>query len=214
MDERDTRTRRRDVLGSVGALATVGLAGCLGGSGGHPEPEKQLPTPAAGAADAPVTVAAFEDYACPHCATYSLSVVPKIWGEYVSTADVRYEWYDFPLPVDQEQSWLAADAARAVQARLDEPRRYFEYAHSLFEAQDSLGPDLYERAADDMGLDGAAVRNEAENRKYEPTVVASKQSGEDRDVEATPTVFVGDRKLEAPDYEQLSDAIDAALEDA
>ena len=221
MNGPDARVGRRAVLASTGTLLGASLAGCLGNGsdgdgdgGGRPEPEQQLPTPVDGDPDAPVTVAAFEDFACPHCATYSLDVVPRIREEYVATERIRYEWYDFPIPVDETQSWLAADAARAVQANSDAIDDFWEFTHRLFERQSDLGLDLYERMADEMGLDGAAIRTETDERTYEPTVVASQATGEERGVSATPTVFVNDEQLEAPGYADLSDAIDAALENA
>jgi hypothetical protein len=133
------RTRRA----YLAAAAGVGLgtaAGCLGsGSGGaagctiEDEPTvSSLPAPTLGRSDAPVTVVAFEDFACPHCATYSLEVFPDIRPEYVETGVVRYQFRDFPVPVDERWSWQAASAARGVQDEMDDAT-FFEYAHALFE---------------------------------------------------------------------------------
>lgn len=214
MDDFDGTISRRAVLAGTGGLATVGLAGCLGGgSGERPTPDEQLPTPTAGDPDAAVTVASFEDFTCPHCATYSLEYLPRLWSEYVEPGDIRYEWYDFPV-LSGEHAWLAPDAARSVQANADDSMAFWDFAHAVFENQDSLSLDLYEQLANDLGLDGATVRQETEDRTYEPTVVASQQTGEDRGVGATPTIFVNDEMFEAPDYQELVDAIDAALESA
>lgn len=206
---------RREVLATAGGLTAAGLAGCLGGgSGDRPTPEQQLPTPVAGDPEAAVTVASFEDFACPGCATYSLQYRPRIWSEYVQPERIRYEWYDFPLPKDDRHSWLAADAARSVQANADDVTAFWEFEQAVFRNQDSLSLDLYERLATDLGLDGATVRQETEDRTYEPTVVASRQTGEERSVDATPTVFVDDERFEGPSLQELLDAIDAALASA
>lgn len=213
MNDFDGRVSRRAVLAGTGGLAMVPLAGCLGGHT-PPEPEKQLSTPTAGDPDAAVTVAAYSDFACPHCGTYATQYLPRLWSDYVQPRRIRYEWYDFPIPMDERHSWLAADAARSVQANADGPMAFWNFEHGVFRNQDSLSADLYERLANDLGLDGATVRQEAENRKYEPTVVASKQTGQDRGVTATPTVFVADRKLAGPGFDELTGAIDGALESA
>lgn len=214
MDPIDGRRSRREVLAGTGTLAAVGLAGCLG-DGGHtpPEPDQQLPTPVAGDPEAAVTVATFEDFTCPGCANYSLQYVPRLWSDYVEPGEIRYEWYDFPVR-DDEHAWLAADAARSVQANADDPMAFWDFQHELFEHQDSLSLDRYEELANDVSVDGDTVRQETEERTYEPTVVASKGTGEDRGVGATPTIVVNDEMFEAPSYEELVDAIDAAIESA
>lgn len=213
--------RRTFLRAGVATAATLVLAGCTGDGdgdgGGDAEgteptitPEQQLPTPVAGDPDAAVTVAAFEDFACGHCQTYSLETLPPIWTDYVESGRIRYEWHDFPLPVDQRHSWLAADAARAVQAEAD-AATFFEYADLLFENQGSLSLSTYETLANDVGVDGATVREETEARTYEPTVTQSKTAGDERGVERTPTVFVDGEKLVGPSTTDLRDAIDAAL---
>ena len=115
-----TRPTRRDVL-----VAGVGLAGATAGclsnateDDGTPTSTGAgagdlLPTPVAGDPDADVTVAVYEDYACPHCRTYSEEVFPQVEEIYLSAGTVRYEFHDFPIPVDETVSWQAASAARA-----------------------------------------------------------------------------------------------------
>ncbi|WP_247009624.1 DsbA family protein [Halorientalis litorea] len=218
--ESSARRTRRELLAAVGGGTAVAVAGCLGGgpdtledgdatgtATGSPASDI-LSTPVRGDPEAPVTVLAFEDFACPHCRDYSLNVVPDILAEYADDGTIRYEFHDFPIPVDEDVSWNAACAARAVQARADD-EAFFEYAHALFEAQSDLGPDAYERLADDAGLDGAAVRESALDGEYRPTVAADRQRGEEAGVRGTPTVAV-DGTVVDPTY----DAISAAIEDA
>lgn len=230
MDDLHRRVTRRGLLRSAGALATIGLAGCPGdgASGGteptetteattpngRPAPEQQLPTPVAGDPDAAVTVAAYEDLACPHCRTYTLEVQPELWSAYVEPGEIRYEWHDFPIPVDPTHSWLAADAGRAVQAEADSIDAFWNFLEAAYERQDDLSLDLYATLANDVGVDGETVRQETEARTYEPTVVADRQAGLDRDVSGTPTVFVDDNRIEGPTLESLQNAIDDALESA
>lgn len=199
--------RRRALLG-MGGLAASALAGCLGGalSGSSGGGGDTLPTPVQGNPDAGTTVTVFEDFACPHCRTYNLSVLPTIASQYIEPGDIRYEHYDFP--VVNETSWRAASAARAVQERAD-ANAFFTYAKALYENQSQLGPDTYASLANDMDLDGAAVRQAAEDQTYEPTVSANMATGKDRGVRRTPTVFVGDKAVEA-----TVEAISAAIESA
>ncbi|WP_136717976.1 DsbA family protein [Halorientalis salina] len=227
MPERDTHVGRRAFLtGSVAALS-VTTAGCLGGGDtqetldvpettaetgtatGDTAAAETLPRPIRGDPDADVTVMVFEDYACPHCATYSLDVAPEILSTYADPGDIRYEFYDFPIPVDEQVSWEAAIAARAVQATEGQDA-FFEYSKALFEAQADLDRDAYERIASDAGLDGAAIRQAAVDRTHEPTVRADREFGQRAGVTGTPTVAVNQRVVD-PTVEAISDAIDAEL---
>lgn len=226
----NTSLTRRAMLAALGGAATVGLAGCLGGGtapdgsdegvntgtggtdtrseGTDTTATEPLPTPVRGDPDAGVTVLVFEDFACPHCRDYSLNVAPDVFADYADPGAIRYEFHDFPIPVDPQVSWNAACAARAVQARAD-AATFFEYAHALFENQSRLGPEVYAELADGVGLDGAAIRESATAGEYRPTVEADRQYGQERGVQGTPTVAV-DGRVVRPTYE----AISAAIEDA
>ncbi len=199
--------RRRALLG-MGGLAASTLAGCLGGASGGSGSQggNTLPTPVQGNPDANTTVTVFEDFACPHCQTYNLEVLPTIASQYIDPGNIRYEHYDFP--VVNETSWRAASAARAVQKRAD-TKQFFTYAKALYENQSRLGPDTYASLANGMDLKGGAVRKAAENQTYRPTVEANMATGKDRGVRATPTIFVGDRTVEAT-VEAISSAIESS----
>jgi len=172
------RTRR----GYLAAAAGVGLgatAGCLGGGSGgangctiEDEPTvSELAAPTLGPSDADVTVLAFEDFACPHCATYSLEVFPQLRSEYVESGVVRYGFHDFPIPVDEQWSWQAASAARGVQDEIDD-ETFFDYSHALFENQSDLSAGLITDLANDVEAPGCAIQADAVNETDALTLVA------------------------------------------
>lgn len=210
----DRPTRRR-VL-AAGAAAVGGVAGCLGGgdTGETVTPERQVPPPVAGDPDADVTVAVFEDFACPHCKSYNEQVVPDLRAEYVEPGRIAYVHYDFPVPVDRTVSWQAPSAARSVQARAD-AATFFAYAARLFANQSRLGPATYADLAREVGVDGPRTREAATEETYRPTVAADRETGRDRGVDGTPTVFVGDTDVAAErgdyGYESIAAEIDARL---
>lgn len=224
-----TRLSRRDVLASSVALTALS-AGCLSGGSdtqgtvepGTPEfgtiaesetPEagQPLPVPVAGDPEADVTVTAYEDYACPHCATYSVEVFPQLATEYLEPGTVRYEFRDFPIPVDEAVSWGAANAARAVQAAAGQ-QAFFVYAERLFRNQSSLDPSAYAALTDGLAVDGETVREAASERRYDETISADKQQGVDRGVQGTPTVLVDGDPVEWQEiaYDPVREAIEAA----
>jgi protein-disulfide isomerase len=203
--------------GYLAAAGTVGLlAGCLGGgsrgtddcSVGDEPTVSELPRPTLGDDAASVTVAAFEDFSCPHCATFSLEVLPELRSTYVDAGVVRYEHYDFPIPVDERWSWQAASAARGVQDETD-AETFFEYAHALFANQDRYSARVLTDLADDVGAPGCAIQADALNETYRPVVEADRRRGREADIGGTPAVFVDGRPV-AP----TEDAISAAVERA
>ncbi|AEM57103.1 DSBA oxidoreductase [Haloarcula hispanica N601] len=218
-----TRFTRRGLLAAtVGAIGA--MAGCAGGSSESesagttetptPLPGQPLSTPVAGDPEADVTVAVYEDYACPHCATYSESVFPQLRDDYLADGTVRYEHHDFPIPVDEEISWQAASAARAVQDNVGDGA-FFTYSKRLFANQNQLGPDTYAELTEGLDVDGETVRAAATGELYRPTVSGDRDAGIDRGVQGTPTVFVNDERVEWSEiaYEPVRSAIEAARSD-
>lgn len=215
-------TRRRALLG-MGGVAATALAGCLGSgaskatieadlpcfeSNGAKSVDQPLPAPVKGDPKSDVTVAAYKDYACPHCKNYVLNVVPQLQKQYIEPGKIRYEHYDFPFM--KTESYTAANAARAAQTRAGDGA-FWVYAKQLFKHQDSLGPDLYASIADATCLGTEAVRTAAKNRKYKPTVTDDKKQGRKRGVKATPTVFVNGAKMSSHSFDAISSAIESAL---
>jgi len=226
----DDRMRRRTLLGTAG-VGLASLAGCFSvtqseSEGGADQPtdtatgtgtatgtpSAQLSAPVAGDAGANVTVAVYEDFACPHCKTFNEDVLPRLRSEYIDPEEIRYEHRDFPIPVDETVSWQAPSAARAVQATVGDGA-FFEYADLLFANQNSLGPDTYASLASGVDADGETVRTAAGERRYDPTVRADRERGIDAGVRGTPTAFVNGQQVDAT-YEAISSAIDEAKSDS
>jgi len=220
------RTTRRSYLAAVGAAAALGTtAGCLGSGGsasavpdscdvGSLNSVSSLPRPALGPEDAPVTVDVFEDYACPHCKTFTQETYPEIKSNYVDAGEVRYRFFDFPIPVDDEWSWRAASAARAVQDRTD-AETFFAFAKGVYDNQSRLseeGHQVVHDLANDLGVDGCAVAAAAEQEPYRSVVEADRQEGMDRDVPGTPAVYVDGEVLDGYGLETVDSAIRGRLE--
>lgn len=220
------RTTRRTYLAAVGGAAVLGTtAGCLGSGGsasaipdgcdvGSLDAVSSLPRPALGPEDAPVTVDVFEDYACPHCKTFTQETYPEIKSNYVDSGEVRYRFFDFPIPVDEEWSWKAASAARAVQDRTD-AETFFAFAKGVYDNQSRLseeGHQIVHDLANDLGVDGCPVAAAAEQEPYRSVVEADRQEGMDRDVPGTPAVYVDGEVLDGYGLETVDSAIRGRLE--
>jgi protein-disulfide isomerase len=221
-DSHTALTRRRALLGAGGVAAST-LAGCLSSgaskasidanlpcfeSNGAKSVDQPLPAPVKGDPKSNVTVAAYEDFACPHCREYVLNVVPELQKQYIKPGKIRYEHHDFPIPVKKPQSYTAANAARAAQALVGD-KAFWVYAKQLFKNQDSLGPDLYALLGKKTCLGKKKIRNAATNRKYKKTIMNDRKQGISKGVNATPTVFVNGNSVE-PTFDTISSAIESA----
>lgn len=188
---------------------TAALAGCLG-LGGEPDTTggPDLPTPTLGARDAAVVVAAWEDYRCSHCATFSAEVLPRIRESLVG-ADVRFEFHDFPLPVDR-WSWSVAMAARSVQERVG-TEAFWTFAETAFDRQPTMDSMTAIRSvAETAGADPATVAEDVRAERHRPVAARDRQAGRDRGVDSTPTVFVDGERV-AGSYESIESAVESAL---
>lgn len=203
---------RRTVL-TVGVAALVGGGGAYLLEGGtNPEtpdcqtsPPVDLAAPAIGGTEVPIPIASYTDFSCPHCRDHALNVLPKIRDRYLQSEQVSYLHHDFPLPVDK-WSRPAASAAREVQRRADDAA-YFEYSKKLYQNQDSLSYGLFADLAGSVGVDGGRVENAARENRYCGLLNESINQGLDRNVQGTPTIFVGDQKLTAPSISDVDDAM-------
>lgn len=193
---------RRTFLGTVGAVSLgAGVAGCLGNDD-TPEP------PVVGDPDADVTVTAYEDFACPPCRSYKLEVVPYLDANYIEPGLIRYEHRDFPVPADEHWSWAVASAAREVY-ETDGDESFWAFANEIYRHQGAYSYEAIEAVADELGFDGASVRQAADDGTHRSTIEDSKSHGESNGVERTPTVFVDGEQV---GIGELGYAIDSALE--
>lgn len=173
-------------------------------------PPAKLDPPALGSSNAPVTVAEYVDYSCPHCREYALNTFPQIRSKFVASGTVRYVHHDFPIPVD-DWSRPAANAAREVQ-RLGNDQAMFAYTVALFRRQDNFSYGLFKDLAAELNanIDGEKVRQAAKTGAYCKLLNAEAKQASDRGVSGTPTVYVNEKKLEAPSANSLIDAIQKA----
>src|SRR6185312_5008433 len=66
-----------------------------------------------GSPNAPITVEAYTDYECPHCARFYELFMPQFSKDYIQTGKVRFIHRDFPLP-NHPHAVMAAKYANAA----------------------------------------------------------------------------------------------------
>jgi protein-disulfide isomerase len=222
-----SRPTRRRLLGGLTGVAAA-LAGCSGGSGSSPSNDQDgqsggdgeggdgesIGAPVRGDPGADVTLAVYEDFACPHCKDYNENGYPALKAEYVATGRIRYEHRDLPIPVLDPESYEAANAARAVQDRGDD-EAFWTYADELFARQSDIGgetPVLYGDLVEGL-VASEAVQEAAVDQAYSATVERDRQRGVDAGVEGTPGFVVDGEVVTSGFGESTVGTVTAALDE-
>jgi len=160
--------------------------------------------------EADVVVQAFEDFTCGHCATYKLEHFPTIREEYIDPGEVRYEHWDFPIPVNETWAVPVASAARGVGARQG-AEAFFSFASTAYESQRELqrGGDRCRRGGRWRG--SCAAIADAQFSAYEEASMSDRSEGESMGLAGTPTIFVNGEAVADYQAETIAAAIDEAL---
>jgi protein-disulfide isomerase len=166
--------------------------------------------PTLGDPDADVVVRAFEDFTCPHCATYELEEFPTIREEYIESGDIRYEHWDFPIPVNETWAVPVASAARGVGDRQGN-EAYFAFSSAVYESQGNYSGEAIGAAAETAGADPCAAIADTQFAAYEEALEGDRSEGVSMGLSATPTVFVNGEAVDGADADSIAAAIDEAL---
>ncbi|MCU4744347.1 DsbA family protein [Natronoglomus mannanivorans] len=198
---------RRAVLATISGAATVGVAGCLSDDSRDCSGEqRRAEVPARGDPDSTISIEYYRDFSCGSCATYEAGIVPFLTSNYIDPEIVRYETHDFP--VLDEWSWKIPNAAYAVFEETD-LSTHVEFTTGVFELQGDYSTESVAELAADLGASPEAVTAAIEDEPYCRQIVDGREEASDRGVDATPTVYVNDRKLEGNEINDIGDVIES-----
>jgi protein-disulfide isomerase len=165
-----------------------------------------------GSATAPIWVLEVSDYQCPYCKQWHDRTYQQLVREYVATGKVRLAYVNLPLSMHQHAQ-LAAEASMCAGSL----GQYWPYHDALFATQERWEglPDarpVFDSLATAVGVDPAAFGACLTNHEMRDLVAADAARMTQAGVQATPTFFIGNTKLEgAQPIEAFRQAIDAAL---
>lgn len=192
------------------AVAAVFVVPRLGGGGASAEASQFAldQQPRKGPADAPVEVVVFEDFLCPHCATFAETVAPRIERDYVDAGQVAYYVKNFV--VIGPESERIATVAECVAAQGDDA--YWAFEEVAYRSQTGLDRagaiDLARQYV--PGLDGEALDACLADGRGLEAVRADNARAQALGLGGTPTVFVDGEQVRGS-YADIAAAIDAAL---
>jgi protein-disulfide isomerase len=164
-----------------------------------------------GSDSAPVEVIEYGDFECPACAGFAVIQMPTIKEQLIATGKVHWRYRDYPLPM-HPFSRLAAHAAQCA----GEQGKFWEMHDQLFTnhswAQTGKNPTgLFTGFARATGVDLARYDACMESGRYAARIEFSRQEGEQRQVNGTPTFYINGKMYMGRNN---SDAFKAAIDSA
>ena len=178
-------------LASAAMVATLAAFVSSASRAEEAKAPEALPEMAVGSESAPVTIIEYSSLTCPHCAHFHKDVYPPLKEQYIDTGKARYVMREFPLN--------EAALAGAVAARCLEPSRYFAFTGLLFAKQAGMSGEEFDKCID--------------NQDLQKKILAVRDEGQKKGVNATPSFFVNGTLLKgAPTLEALIEAMKPYLD--
>ncbi len=191
----------------VGVLIVVAVGiGQLGGKASGQLKDPAMAYPAAlldgrniGKADAPVTLDVWEDYQCPICARYDLTVEPVLVSQYATPGSLRIVHHDLAIlgrGGPDDESKLAASGAYCANLQ----GKYWDYSHWVYnnQAGENAGGFTRDRLtsiATAAGVEPVAFRACLDDAATIAAVADATSQGTGMGINSTPTFYIGGQQL-------------------
>lgn len=167
-----------------------------------------------GNTESKVILVEYSDFQCPACKA-RLPLIEKIMDEFGNY--IRFVYRHFPLRSLHKNSQLAAQASEAAGLQ----GKFWEMHDKLFENQEAwsgLSGDELTTAfglyAVQIGLDIPKFNTDLNSSAARDAVNTDATSGEDANVNSTPTFFLNNQKISPADYEEFRSLIRDTIEAA
>jgi protein-disulfide isomerase len=199
---------RRELIIGAGAVA---LGACNGAAGGAAtEGEMSL-----GNASATVTLMEYASSTCPHCAEFHEAAWDQLKTNYIDTGRIKFVFREFPTapaPVAVAGFQVARCGGATPEQYFTRVGEIFRTQRALFETiQSDAGHQYFVNLGEAAGLTEQQVLDCISDEAGAERVRHMVEAGEHDGVTGTPTFFINGTKFEqAPTYENLSHALDAA----
>lgn len=173
--------------------------------------------PVSGSRDAPVKIAVFFDFLCPHCATFSETVTPVLEREFVADGTAAIYFLNFPV-IDAVLSRSLAVLGECVHKQGNDG---FVAIEPIFLRSQQTFAQLRTAAAMTAhgielasqyvpGIDTAALSTCVEEAETGSEVDADVTAGRQNGVTGTPSVFVDGVQVSNPTLANIRSAIEKA----
>jgi len=160
-------------------------------------------SPFQGRSDAPVTICAFIDYQCQHCAGI-MPLLQRVLDQYPDRVKIVFK----NSPLGGEQLQLKAAAAAIAAHRQN---KFWDYHHLLFANFDKLDEAKLQALAAEAGLDIQKFNFDVQSAEIQGIITRDIGEALQAQVSSIPAVFINGKKLEEPSFEGFQQMIDAEL---
>jgi protein-disulfide isomerase len=173
---------------------------------------QSLPDMALGPANAAVTITEYASMTCPHCATFTETVFPKIKSEYIDSGKIRFVFREFPLDIK-----AAAGSMLARCIAKDDAGKYFAVVDMLFKQQNDWAmkntTETLTRIGKQAGLSQQGVEACLKDQALLDKIVADQKfANEVLKVNSTPTFFINGEMIKGEtSFEEFDKRIKSLL---
>jgi protein-disulfide isomerase len=163
-----------------------------------------------GASSAPVEIAEYADYQCPHCADFDQVQFPDIKARLIDVGKARLRFRDFPIEGDQSR--VAAHAAACA----SDQDKFWQVKEGLFRRQTDWAlhsnpmpviTDIVKAAGLDVNPWNACMQS----AKYAGRIQASYNEGAKLGVNATPSFLIGGRIYSSISSDEIVKLVDSLV---
>ncbi len=160
-------------------------------------------SPTLGKADAPITIAVFDDFECPYCAK-AVPLFKQVMQQY--SGKVKMVFKNFPLSF-HKNARPAAIAALAA----DRQDKFWQFHDLLFANHSQLTAAKIQQLAEQAGLNMEQFNRDRADQELQRMINNDLQEGKKVGVRGTPTVFINGRRLPQRSLPAFSQMIEAEL---
>ena len=159
--------------------------------------------PFKGPADAPVTIAVFDDYQWPYCARLE-PLFQQVLDKYPN--NVKLVVKNFPLS-SHKFAYKAASAALAANVQ----GKFWEFHSALLKNYNAINDAKIQDIAKELGLDMEKFNKDMQSPAIKSLIERDITNGRKAGVLGTPTVFINGKNLENRSLPGISQVIEAEL---
>jgi protein-disulfide isomerase len=160
--------------------------------------------PGFGPVDAKLAIVEYSDFECPFC-TRAAATVSKLKEKYGDK--VRFVFRQYPLPMHRNAE-VAAQASLEAHAQ----GKFWQLHDLMFENQRTLDRAKILELAKKAGMDVKKLEKALDDGTHAAAVQNDMKLGDQIGVSGTPTMIVGDKRVQNPtDFDAIASMVDAEL---
>lgn len=217
---------RRAFLTASSAIC-VGIPGCVEGElvdttyNCDVDEPKSIPTPSRptlGPDDAPISVTIFHDYTDTPSAIFVQDVVPDLLETYLDEEKIQVEFYNLPVPGDEDWAIQLASVGRYLYAEHGSDA-YRHYLLSIYDHQGNYSWQAVGDIATTVGADACTTIAHGSWQTYEDEISDDRSFALSNEIDLVPSVFVDNTQIEemspvSESYNAIAEAINTSLDDS